>query len=85
MEKICDLYQHDTIKKRSGIEEMNKLSMEIKERFDESGRHTEGKIERLEERVYNLEVATAHLLAWIANRLNLTEEEVHNENGLTDF
>lgn len=64
---------------------MEQLEREIKQRLEDSAKHTDGEIERMRERIDKLESAVAHLMAFIADRLRLTPEEIENENGLTDF
>jgi hypothetical protein len=62
------------------------LERETKERFAMAGRHASGgELEAMRERIDKLEDAVAHLVAFIAGRLRLTEDEIQNENGLADF
>lgn len=61
------------------------LETELKKRFEDNNIYAEGTIEQMKARIDGLENAVAHLMAFIANKLELTEEEIENENGLTDF
>jgi hypothetical protein len=61
------------------------LERETKERFAMAGLASGGELEAMRERIDKLEDAVAHLVAFIAGRLRLTEDEIQNENGLADF
>ena len=45
----------------------------------------DGTLERMQNHITELERAVSHLMGFIAEKLRLTDEEINNENGLTDF
>lgn len=73
----------DEIQKK--VSKQENLEQRLKNQFEKSGQHETGELEQMKERIYTLENAVAHLMAFIANRLRLTPDEIENENGLTDF
>ena len=63
---------------------MNEIERELKKRFERSV-YSQGKVERLEERIDTLEKALAHCMAFIADHFRLSEDEINGDEGLTDF
>lgn len=61
------------------------LETELKKRLEGNNIYAEGTIEQMQARIDGLENAVAHLMAFIADKLKLSTEEIENENGLTDF
>jgi len=66
------------------IDLFENATSEIMEHFERSV-SSEGNLERMQNRVHILERALAHLMAFVAIHLRLTEAEIENEDGLTDF
>jgi len=67
------------------IKKMIKLEEQLKKRFEDNNQFAEGTIEQMQSRINGLEDAVSHLMAFIAVKFELSEEEIENENGLTDF
>lgn len=57
---------------------------DCKKRFEDA-QYSDGKIERMQDRIECLENAVAHLMAFLAKELRLMPDEIHNEDGLTDW
>ena len=63
---------------------MNKLESEIMEQLERAV-VSDGDLERMQNRIHILERAVSHLMAFIAIHFRLTEDEIVNEDGITDF
>ncbi len=62
-----------------------KLEEQLKKRLEGNNIYAEGTIEQMQARIDGLEDAVSHLMAFIAVKMQLSTEEIENENGLTDF
>lgn len=67
------------------LKKMNELEKQLKDRFEDNNVLAEGTIEQMQRRIDGLEDAVAHLMAFIAVKMELSTEEIENENGITDF
>ena len=58
-----------------------------KEMFEENRKmfFQHGELELMKERIEKLETAVSHLMAFIAFRMELSEEEIEEADGLLDF
>lgn len=65
-------------------QQLEDLRTIAKESFEDA-MFSEGKVERLEERVDKLENAVAWLTSFIAKRLALDYKEIHHEDGILDW
>ena len=63
---------------------MREMAKGLKDQLERSS-HSDGQLERMQDRIDNLESAVAHCMAFIANHFRLTDGEINNEDGLTDF
>lgn len=69
----------------TNIQRIENLEKQLKERFEDNNKYAEGTIEQMQRRIDGLEDAVAHLMAFIAVKMELSTEEIENENGITDF
>jgi len=62
-----------------------KTEKDVQDRFDSTSRQHEGKLESMQAEIDELQNAVSHLCGFIANHFRLTQPEIEDENGLTDF
>lgn len=65
-------------------ERVESMETEIKKRL-ESSAYSDGRLERMLDRIDKLEDAVAHLYSWISDRERLEPDEIYEEDGLLDF
>lgn len=65
--------------------ESKEFKQRIMNRFKVSDYGTTGALEAMQQRIRVLEHAMAHLIAFCADRWELSPEEIDNEDGIDDF